>query len=263
MNLSVSNIGWRPEDTESVIPILRKYGISNIDVTPTLFDKDIEKIDTDHIVKYYNKAGIRMVGMQSLLFSCPPVSLFDGEKEKEIILNHLRKIFKLASDLKIKNLVFGSPKNRFIRNVNHFTMEDAIRIFKEIGDTAQLYDCIVCLEANAREYGCNFITNTFDAIDFIRKVDHKNLKMILDISTTLLNDESLESIFMESQDLIEHIHISSPFLKSISSLRNEDISSTFKKFNYNKFIALECSFQNCSDLTELEDNIALFKNVYN
>jgi sugar phosphate isomerase/epimerase len=254
MNLSVSNIGWNQSENKKAIDILKSYQISNVDVSPSLINDEIEND--------YNKADIKMVGMQSLLYTCPPVSLFDGEIEKQIILNHLKEIFKLANRLKIKPLVFGSPKNRFIKDFNNFKIEKAIEIFKEIGDMAKTFDCIVCLEANAKEYGCNFITNTTEAINFINNVKHENLKLVLDISTTIFNSESLEHIFENGASLIEHIHISSPYLKSIDTLKNKEISSVIKKYNYNKYVTLECNLLNNETLDTLINNVEIFSEAY-
>ena len=254
MNLSVSNIGWKQSENKKAIDILKKYEISNVDISPSLINDEMEN--------EYNKAGIKMIGMQSLLYTCPSVSLFDGEVEREVILNHLKEVFKLAGRLKIKPLVFGSPKNRFIKDFNTFKIETAIDFFRKVSDVASIFNCVVCFEANAKEYGCNFIINTLDAIDFIKKVNHNNLKLVLDISTTVLNNENLEYIFEKELDLIEHIHISSPFLRSISSLKNKDISSLLKKFKYKKYVTLECNFQNNDDLIMLEDDIAIFIKEY-
>lgn len=262
MKLTVSNIAWKQQDTEKALTILNKYQITGIDIAPTLINRDVEKIDTTNLVQYYKSFNLKLVGMQSLLFSCPPVSLFDGETEKNLILEHLIKVYKLAKKLNIKKLVFGSPKNRFIKNKNTFNLETAVLTFKEICDAATPYNCTICLEPNPVEYGCNFISNTFEAIDFIKKVNCINFKLNLDISTTLLNNESLEKIFFEGNDLIEHIHISSPYLKGISLLENKNICSIIKNFNYNKWLALECNFQNNNNLVEFENNIEIFSNEY-
>lgn len=264
MNLSVSNIAWKRQYTQNALHILKKYNINSIDVAPTLLNENLENINTQEQLAFFDEKKIKLTGMQSLLFACPGVSLFDGVLEKNTIIHHLKKVFKIANNLKIKNLVFGSPKNRFISDLNDFSLDNAVNIFSEISDIAKDYNCTICFEPNPKEYNCNFITNTLDAINFIKTVNHKNFKLNLDISTVILNNETLEDILKDGIDLIEHIHVSSPYLKDILLLDNKKIAKTLKRSGYKNYIALECNFQNIEDvnLTILEKNVKIFSESY-
>jgi sugar phosphate isomerase/epimerase len=264
MNLSVSNIAWKKHNTQNALSVLKKYNINSIDIAPTLLNENIENIKVQELLAFYNEKKIKLTGMQSLLFTCPAVSLFDGDSKKNIIVHHLKKVFKIANDLKIKNLVFGSPKNRFISNLNNFVYKNAVNIFFEIADIAKNFNCVICFEPNPKEYNCNFITNTFDAINFIKTVNHKNFKLNLDISTVILNNECLEKVFEVGTDIIEHIHISSPYLKDILLLDNKKIAKTIKQNGYKNNVALECNFQNIEDenLVELKKNVEVFSKEY-
>lgn len=263
MKLCVSNIAWNSQFTEQAYSILKKYDIKGVDIAPTLINKNIDRIIPTDLLNSAKKYNLKLVGMQSLLYSCPNISLFDGEQEKEIILKHLLKVFKLAKKLKIKKLVFGSPKNRFIKNTKTFKLDNAVKIFRNISNLAKTYNCIICFEANPINYNCNFITNTLESIDFVKLVNHKNFKLNLDISTVILNNEDLENILRRGIKLIEHMHISSPFLKNIYKINNKNISFLIKKYKYNKWIALECNFQDKNDLLEFKKNVAIFSEAYN
>jgi len=263
MNLCVSNIGWKQKNNEAVYKLLNNLRIPGIDIAPTLFKDNIEEIDTDALLNKMTQFNLKIIGIQSLLYTCPQVSLFDGEEEKQIILKHLHKCFNFAKKIHVKKLIFGSPKNRFIKNTNTFNINSAVDVFKNISDIAAEYGCIICFEANPKEYGCNFITNNMDALVFIKNVNHSNFKLNLDLSTLILNNECLNSILQENLNLIEHIHISSPFLKSILQLNNNEVAATLKKFNYNKWVALECNFQNEDAIKNINAEIAAFHKEYN
>lgn len=260
-NLSVSNIGWKTECNAQIYDYLRDLNICGLDIAPTLIG-EINSIDVKKVIKEVTEAKLKIIGMQSLLFSCPPVSIFDGNKEKTIIFKKLDKCFSLANKLGVSILVFGSPKNRFIKNTANFNYNNAVAIFKEMSDIAKKYNCIVCFEPNPRQYGCNFMVNTYDALDFVKKVNHANFKINLDISTTIINNESVAAIFDKGFDLIEHIHISAPGLKTIATINNREIAATIKKFHYNKWIALECNYQEEQTLDKIKADIELFKEVY-
>ena len=264
MKLSVSNIAWEYSNKDQALEILKKYNIKYIDIAPTLLteNKNINDINSKNIKNYYNNFNIKIVGMQSLLYPFPDISLFDGEYNKNLLLNYLDDIFLLAKKLNIKNLIFGSPKNRLIKNIDSYSIENSLLIFKEISERAKKYSCIICLEANPKEYGCNFITNTTEAIDFIKKINSNNFKLNLDISTVILNKENIENIFKNNLNIIQHVHISSPYIKDIINLDNEFISFILKKYNYKKIVTMEYLYQNDKNLTNLEENIKIFKKYY-
>ena len=266
MKLCVSNIAWNKEENDSALEILRKEGINAIDVAPTLIFNSINNLTIKEIKSEYEKyknLGFKIIAMQSLLYGLPPYSIFDGGKQREYIFRHLRKMLYIAKGLNIKNLVFGSPKNRFIKHKNEDNINTATDFFQKLCDTANKFQMNVCLEANPKEYNCNFITNTFEAVDFIKKVDRKNFLFNLDTSTIILNQNDFKEAVEYSNEFIGHVHISSPYIEEIMKINNEEISRTLKSFDYKGFFSLEMK----SNLTEnnlknLEKNVKIFKKFY-
>ena len=262
MKLSVSNIAWKSSDQNRAMQLLKENGIKYVDVAPTLLSDSIKELDVDAVLNYHKTFDIKIAAMQSLLFPFPNVSLFDNETSKTMLMSYLRTIFALAQKLKVKNLVFGYPKNRYVNDIEAFSVERAIDIFREIADLAKQHDCVICFEANPKEYGCNFIISTEEAIEFVRLVDHDGLKLNLDISTVVLNDESLELILQDNIDIIQHIHLSSPFIKDILSMDNDRICGLLKKYKYDGYLTMECKFAGDDALVSLKSNIECFVERY-
>jgi sugar phosphate isomerase/epimerase len=261
MKLSVSNIGWSYDNLEYVIPILKFNGINYIDVAPSLLHDKNKPINIEEVNKFYLNNDIKFAGMQSLFFNAPNISIFDGDDNKLILDKYLENNCFLAKNFKIQNLVFGSPKNRIINDFNKFTLQKAKNIYKELSDLAKQYSCILCLEPNPKEYGCNFITNTFEAIEFVKSINSPNLKINLDISTTILNNEDLDLIFKLGKEHIQHVHISAPYLTDITQLDHKNIIRILNKYQYSGYIVMECLFKNNS-LVDLEKNIKCFVKNY-
>jgi D-psicose/D-tagatose/L-ribulose 3-epimerase len=262
MKLSVSNIAWKSSDQNRAMQLLKENGIKYVDVAPTLLSDSIKELDVDAVLNYHKTFDIKIVAMQSLLFPFPNVSLFDNETSKTMLMSYLRTIFALAQKLKVKNLVFGSPKNRYVNDIEAFSVERAIDIFREISDLAKQHYCVICFEANPKEYGCNFIISTQEAIEFVRLVDHDGLKLNLDISTVVLNNESMELILQDNIDIIQHIHLSSPFIKDILSMDNDRICGLLKKYKYDGYLTMECKFAGDDALVSLKSNIECFVERY-
>ena len=71
MELSVSNIGWDISDDKKVLSLLKKYKIKNIDIAPTKYFKNPSKTtfkDISKVKRWWNNEGIKIFGMQSLMF---------------------------------------------------------------------------------------------------------------------------------------------------------------------------------------------------
>ena len=266
MNLSISNIAWNKEENDKALELLKKNNIHSIDIAPTLLFDSISEVTKEEINKKhqeYETKGITIVAMQSLLYGIPPYSIFGGETEQRYIFQHLGKIFFIAKELKIKNLVFGSPQNRKIKNNNQDNIKIAIKYFRKLCNLATNFKLNICLEANPKEYNCNFITNTFEAVDFIKKVNKKNFLLNLDTSTIILNKNNFKKAFTYSQEYIGHIHISSPNLKNIKKINHKEISKLLKDYNYQGYISLEMRPNlTKNNLKHLEKNIKILKKFY-
>lgn len=265
MNLCISNIAWKREENRQALELIKSKRIDSIDIAPTLiFDhiNDLTSIDILKQHEIYQKIGMKIIGMQSLLFGNDS-SIFDGHTQRELIFKYLQKDFLIAKGLGIKNLVFGSPKNRFINKNNESIMDIVVSFFKKICDEAYKSDLNICLEANPKEYGCNFITDTFQAIDFIKNVGSKNLFLNFDTSTIIINKNDFEKVLSISFEFIKHVHISSPYLLGIKELDHGLIHGLLKKYNYQGYVSLEMK-QNITEdnLKYLEENIMIFINNY-
>ena len=86
----------------------------------------------------------------------------------------------------------------------------------KLNDEAIKYNVVIGIEPNSKDYGTNFLTNTKDTFEFVKKINLKNIKINLDLSTIILENENIS----QSIDLVNslnynfHCHISIPYLKN-------------------------------------------------
>ena len=90
------------------------------------------------------------------------------------MLQHYEEVVKICNKLGITKIVFGSPK---VRHLGNLPEEYAINLFRKIGIIGEQYNVVCCLEPNATKYGCTWLTNLADTVDFIYKVNHKYIKI--------------------------------------------------------------------------------------
>jgi|TARA_B100001971_G_C18239702_1_gene569909 hypothetical protein len=266
MNISISNIAWKKEENFQALAVLKEQNVHAIDLAPTLLFNSISDVTKDQIVSErskYDAQKISIVAMQSLLYGAQEVSLFDGEQASTGLMQHLEKVFFIGEHLKVKNVVFGSPKNRFIRDETIDHEKIAIVFFTKVSDLARKHNLTVCMEANPKEYECNFLTNTFDAVDFIKKINHPNFKLNFDTSTVLLNGNDFKEVLDYAYPYMSHVHISSPHIQQIDGIDHKKISDLLKEYQYKGYVALEVK-PNLADnnINSLKKNLSIFRNFY-
>lgn len=176
---------------------------------------------------------LEISSMHSLLFDTN-CKLFQSEENLKTTENILMKAIDFASEINCKNLVFGSPKNRMTASKEDY--KKAIILFRKLGDYAFSKNTNFSLEANPKIYGTNFINTTDDAINFIKQVKSEGFKLNLDFGTVITNNENLHLI-SENIYLINHVHISEPFLEPILPRKeHRELYDILKANGYNFYV---------------------------
>lgn len=219
MNLSISNIAWEASFEPQVIDLLLKNGIHHLDFTPGKFFSDIANTSDAKILrvkKEWHDKGFTLVGIQSLLFGTTGLNLFDISTQDRM-LEHLKRVCHIGSLTGATRLVFGSPKNRDRSKVDDIrTNEIALDFFFRLGEIAKEENVTVCIEANPTVYGTNFLTTTEEAASFVRKLNHSNIKLQLDLGTVYTNHEPAQ-VIEDVTDVIGHIHLSEPSMAPVTT----------------------------------------------
>lgn len=243
MKLSISNIAWEPSEDKEVFELIKEYRFEGIELAPPKLFKDLSNVTDKEIedyLEYMKPYNFKFPAMQSLLFGKPELKIFDDSRNDTLV--YLKKIIDLAQKLDVKVLVFGSPKNRFIGNMDkNEAYKIAIDFFKELGEYANSKDRCFCIEPNAKEYGCDFITNIDEAIQLIKDVDSKGFRLHIDSAVMAMNNENIRVNLEKALPYTEHFHISEPFLELITNNKtnHEEFASILKKLNYDKWVSIE------------------------
>lgn len=229
-NLTVSNLHWQINEELQAFEILKKYNINKVEIVPSKYN-----------INYKNK----VYSIQSLLYGIEG-NLRDSF---DIIIQQLNKVFELAQDNNCKILVFGAPKLR-----NNCNVQDFEYLLKNLNIPENIY---LCIEPNAKDYGCTVCNTLNDVYNLIKKVNNPQIKINFDTGNAIMENDNLDINI--NINYIEHIQISMPFLKDI----DEDILINILNkypiiFNTSKFISLEIN----SDISKLSNNIYTFLYLY-
>src|SRR5439155_21536237 len=121
------------------------------------------------------------------------LTIFENSKKRKETFEHLTGMIRLGGQFGAKVLVFGSPKNRNVRDLPIAEIESiAVPFFHGLGQIAIENNLTFCIEPNPTEYGCDFFTTSMQGFDLVRKVNSKGFGLHLDAAGMTLSQEPKE-----------------------------------------------------------------------
>ena len=128
-----------------------------------------------------------------------------------------------------------------------------------MGDYAFFRGTAIALEANPAIYGTNFVNMTSEAISLIEKAGSDGFKLNLDVGTMIQNGEEI-SVLRGNSAMINHIHISEPFLKKIEKRElHHELLDFLRTENFTGFISIEMGFQ--KNVSEIESALRYVEDI--
>jgi sugar phosphate isomerase/epimerase len=261
--LCVSNISNNSLENEQYYNILKHYGIKYIEIAPTkfgnwddLFNNNF-KIDKQLTAKF----ELQMYSFQSITYTIQN-NIFDENNTQ--LLEHLKKVIDLAIENNVKNLVFGCPKNRKILNNNDNIDSVFINFFKNLGDYIGNRQLTISIENNSVKYDCNYLNTISEVGNIVTKIDHPNIKMMIDIGNCIMDNDNIDDLIMY-KNLINHIHISTPFMKPFINCDKKEylkFINLLNIINYDKIISLEFLNNGENELENLNKSLKNFIELF-
>ncbi|MCF0130865.1 MAG: sugar phosphate isomerase/epimerase [Pseudobutyrivibrio sp.] len=264
MKLSISNIGWSQDNDETIYELMKKYDYQGIEIAPTRifpdnpYDCRQEVADWSEAID--NDYGFCVSSMQSIWFGRTEM-VFGNDSERHALIDYTKKAIDFAAAAGCNNLVFGCPKSRVTpENMTSDEIDEiAVAFFKELGDYAFESGTAIGMEANPPIYNTNYINDTVSAIELIKKVNSPGFKLNLDLGTMIQNNESVD--MLEGQvNLINHVHISEPYLAPIEHRKlHEQLITLLKREDYQGFISIEMGKQ--EDMAIIEAALSYVRSI--
>lgn len=261
MKLSISNIAWSPGMDTEMYKYLKGEGFEGMEIAPTRIfpENPYEKLEEAKIFagKLKGRYGLTVSSMQSIWFG-KSESIFGSYEERKTLIEYTKKAIDFATLIECKNLVFGCPKNRNIKDASQHTV--AVAFFREIGEYAAEKGTVIAIEPNPPIYITNFINTTEQAFHVVKAVCCPGIKVNIDFGTIIENDESL-NIIEENIDLVNHVHISEPFLVQIVERQlHKKLKDILVETKYDKFVSIE--MKNLENLELVKNTIKYVEEVF-
>lgn len=246
MNVAISNVAWPSPLEPNVADLLEKLSVTGVEVAPTaIWPRPTECTDRelDEYRQFWERRGIRIVATQALLFGRPDLVLFDEPATRARTLAYVREMIRVSGRLGASAMVFGSPRNRLRGTTDMSTaLEIAGEFFHALGRYAVAEGTHLCIEANAPDYGCDFIQTTQEAVALVQHVDHPGFRLHLDTSTMALNGEDYDDSIAAAVPVAAHCHLSEPNLAPVGGdgvVDHARISGALAAAGYAHWVSVE------------------------
>lgn len=245
MRVAISNIAWSIEKDAEVVNLMKEHNIDAVEIVPRKYFKNPPQVSVEslNIVKsFWGKSQIEIIGMQSLMFGTSNLNIFGPPEIQTSMLLYLESICYIGRHLGAKKLVFGSPKNRDASGIEcSVALNTAVAFMRSLGQIAQRYGVVLCIEPTPTRYGANFMTDSSETDRLVRMIDCKAIRMQFDTGALAINNERAADVLERSRDIIGHIHISEPDLLPLGSggVDHELVSCLLKKYLPHYIVSIE------------------------
>lgn len=265
--ISISHLAWKPQEDLEALQLLESSGIKYIEISPYRSWANLLSANESGLSypDSLRKGNITIQAIQSLLYNQPELTIFTSKISREATARHLERMIDLAARLGIKVLVFGSPRNKLIGEMDISDAKKiAIDFFGNLAKRAAAKNIYFCLEPTPKEYGADFITTHGEVLELIKLIGSPGLKLNLDLGAARINNENCLDLIHSNLNDIGHIHISEPFLKSI--ILDIDfhtrVAKTLTDLRYTNGISIEQLALESPNLNIIKDVLSFVKKIY-
>ena len=256
LKLACSNLAWEPQRLHEALAVLQREGFSGVEVAPTHQWGDWEHATVQRaqeLRRTLSARGMSIPALQSILFKRHELKLFDRYCWPDLVL-HMEHVARLAQVLGAGVLVLGAPRQRRIDSYAASNpMDLAADILMVLAKVCHHHEVVLCIEPNARRYGCDFIWETEQAVELVRRVAHPGFGLHLDAAAMSLEGESpADTIRNLNPSAIRHYHVSEPDLKGLShsAVPHCEALEALAEIGYDGWVSLETT-----DMPDFEKSV--------
>lgn len=245
MRIAASNIAWDTSEDAEVARLLRRYGVTAIDIAPGKYfpvPSQADDVAIRRVRSWWAAQEIDITGMQALLFGTSGLNVFGSEESRAELTSHLASVCRIAAGVGATRLVFGSPKNRDRGGLSdQAALEQSVIFFRKLGEIASAHGVLFCLEPNPPCYGSNFMRDSAETAGVVEAIGHPAIRMQLDTGALTINGETPGDVLPRYGSLIGHVHASEPELVPLGdgACDHHSIASVIREFLPAQIVSIE------------------------
>jgi sugar phosphate isomerase/epimerase len=166
---------------------------------------------------------------------------------EQAVLDYVRSVFERTRQANVSRIIWGSGGSRRVPDgfAESKAKEQFVSIAKKIAKLASEYNITLALE-NLNSTETNFITTLDEALNIVKAVDHKNLRLCVDVYH-MLKEGELPSVIEKAKGYVIYCEVAEKEGRTPPGVQGEDFRPYFaalKKIGYSDRIMIECRWEN-------------------
>lgn len=175
------------------------------------------------------------------------LKLVGPEVDEAAVLSYVDGVFVRCKQAGVKRIIWGSGGARRVPDGfdRAKAKEQFISIARKVAGAATKYGIDLALE-NLNHTETNFINTAEEALDIVKKVDHPNFRLCIDIYHMLKEGEPA-SVIEKSKAYLVHCEVAEKENRTPPGVKGDDFReyiTALKKIRYTGKIIVECRFEN-------------------
>lgn len=248
MKIAICNEIFKGWSTHKVFHFVSETGYDGIEIAPFVYENNVNNINNKtrmEIRKIAKDYGLNIVGLHWVFVGPKGLSITSPDKSvRDASRDYVLSLIDFCGDIGGKVIVFGSPKQRNLTKKTSYDegIKYASEVFGDCLNSANSRDVILCIEPLASNE-TNFINTVEEASFLIKRINHPNFKMIIDVKAVLkeTREQKIEIIIKEYKNLIEHFHVNdvSGTGPGLGDTNFSTIINALRTIQYKKYISVE------------------------
>ena len=118
----------------------------------------------------------------------------------------------------------------------------AKEFFYEVGIFAGSHGISLCIEPNADQYACDFVTTANEGKKLVELVQSPGFGLHLDLACMMLAHDDILPSLSDGMPFLRHVHVSAPNLGNVADVSRTELSSFLSALvqnNYQHWISIE------------------------
>ncbi len=235
--------GWAHEDALSCAAEL---GYTGIEVAPFTLHPDVRQITPERRACFRRLAeshGLEILGLHWLLARTEGLHLTSPSPDvRARTAEYVIELIRFCSDLGGRIMVFGSPKQRDLREGATFAqgLDRAAEVFRRVMPATESAGVTIAFEPLARTE-TNFINTAAQGVALIERVTHPNFRLHLDVKAMSDEGRPVPDIIHECKNHIAHFHANDPNARGpgTSGLDHAPFAAALREIGYKGWVCVE------------------------
>ena len=252
MKFAVSNIALSAFDHTDDFGHLAAMGLSGLEVAPSRVWRNtwrgLTTLEVNDYRRRAEQAGLRIVGLHSLLYDQPDLALFGDTETLRRTLDFMTHLSTVCRDLGGRTLIWGSGRKRGQLSPDD-ARDQAVAFFRDLHPRIADHGTCFCLEPLGPG-DSDFVNSVRESIAIVEAVGQPSLGVQMDAKALVENQEADEVTFRAAKPHLVHFHANEPGLEVLGSSGEVDhafMGTTLRDIGYQGYVSIEQKMTNEAD----------------